>query len=257
MKRKTTIEKCIRGWFPKEPTLPGKYTPNQPEKQMTLQPSNKRSRFWRGIISVILLIAFGIYSLIYGQPAIGAISIAFAPAFFIILYWEKKKHTLIVASTLVGMLLISTGMVTFFYGEIAITVFASVLVLTLALLTIGSMFLFWIIIAVVIGIVWLVRVQGRNKEALRRQLSKRRLEPYGVAALFIFLTYIAVISGIQVVYAISITFIISGLLMLKGLRHFAMTIPSTCSASHQHVNLRLCRRWNIYGYLCLRKPLPH
>jgi hypothetical protein len=121
------------------------------------------------------------------------------------------------------------GVVNFFYSDIGIFLFGFPAILAPFLLTIGTLFVFWIVIALGVGVavlVWPNRKNGTIGNFLKRNLSKRCLLPYGAVAVFIFLAYMAVISSIQFAYAIPITFIISGILVLKGLRRFAITIPA-------------------------------
>ena len=57
MNAKKTLESRIRGWFPKEPTLPGKYTSNPPDEQKPKRPSQQ---------SRSLLIVFGLLFALIG-----------------------------------------------------------------------------------------------------------------------------------------------------------------------------------------------
>ncbi len=63
---------------------------------------------------------------------------------------------------------------------------------------------------------------SREGVSFRQFLSKRYLLPYGVAATFIFLSYLVIISGLELDYAIPATFIVMGILVLAGLRRFAV-----------------------------------
>ena len=50
--------------------------------------------------------------------------------------------------------------------------------------------------------------------------------PYGVAAILIFLSYLGWNLGVQFTYAIPIAFVVSGILVFKGLKRFAVTFPA-------------------------------
>jgi hypothetical protein len=217
------LKNRIRGWLPKEPALPRKYTSNSPDDQKPKQPS-KSSRVIRISLGLIFALLGFLYlftrryelASLYFAGAIGIIIIAY-------LGWTVRPRTAL------GVLLIGLGAAVFFYNDIAMMLFGFPAILAPFLFSIGTLFTFWIVIALVVGVAVLVRANRKNGTVanfLKRNLSKRLLLPYGVTAIFIFLTYIAVISGIQFAYAIPITFIISGVLVLKGLRRFAVTIPA-------------------------------
>jgi hypothetical protein len=124
--------------------------------------------------------------------------------------------------TALGGFLIGLGVAFFFYYDFAVFLFGSLSVFAWMFIYFGS--ILWFPALLVTGFVayavWIRRSQIRNG------LTERRLLPYGSSAALIFLTYIAVVSGIQFAYAIPLTFIISGILVLKGLRRFTVTIPA-------------------------------
>ena len=223
MNIKKSLEKRIRGWLPKEPALPRKYTSNSPDDQKPKQP-NKQSRFVRLMrLSLgLFFVLIGIVNLFAKQYELASLWFAGAIAAIIIAYfgWSVRPRTAL------GALLIALGGAMFFYNDLAVIAFSSAIVFTWLLIDIASVLAFWIVIGLVIGIAYAVWAFRKRSDFLRKSLSKRRLLPYGVSALFIFLTYIAVVSGIQFAYAIPIAFIISGALVLKGLRRFAVTIPA-------------------------------
>ena len=217
------LKNRIRGWLPKEPALPRKYASGSPDEQKPKQP-NRQSHYLRlmRLILGVFFVLIGIVHLFARQYELASLWFAGAIGVTIIAYfgWSVRPRTAL------GALLIALGGAMVFYNELAVIAFSSVTVFTWLLIDIVNVLAFWIVIGLLIGIgyaVWAFRKRGGF---LRNSLSERRLLPYGVAALFIFLTYIAVVSGIQFAYAIPITFIISGALVLKGLRRFTVTIPA-------------------------------
>jgi len=217
------LEKRIRGWLPKEPALQRKYASNSPSEQKPKQP-NKQSRSLRLLrLSLgLFFVLIGIVNFVAKQYELASLWFAGAIAVIIIAYfgWSVRPRTA------VGALLITLGGAMFFYNDLAVIAFSSATVFTLLLIDIANVLAFWIVIGLLIGIAYAVWAFRKRSDFLRNNLSKKRLLPYGVAALFVFLTYIAIVSGIQFAYAIPVTFIISGALMLKGLRRFAVTIPA-------------------------------
>jgi hypothetical protein len=220
---KKSLERRIRGWLPKEPALPRKYASGSPDDQKPKQPS-KQSRFVRLIrLSLgLLFVLMGIAHLLAKQYELASLWFAGAIGATIIAYfgWSVRPRTAL------GGLLLALGGAMFFYNDLAVIAFSSATVFTWLLIDMARIVVFWIVIGLVIGLAYAVWAFRKRSDFLRNSLSERRLLPYGVAALFIFLTYIAVVSGIQFAYAIPITFIITGALVLKGLRRFAVTIPA-------------------------------
>jgi hypothetical protein len=224
MNLKNYLQNRVRGWFPKEPTLPGKYTSNSPDDQKPKQPS-KPSRFRCGIIFGLLFALLGIIYLFSRQYVLASAYFAGAIAIIVIAYLGKKFQIQIRPRIALGVLLIGMGVAILFYNDIAVVLFGSTAIFAPLFLSIGTLFTFWIVIGLVVGaivLVWSNRKNGAAVNFLKRNLSKRRLLPYGAVAICIFLTYLAVISGIEFDYAIPMAFAISGFLVLKGLRRFAI-----------------------------------
>ena len=117
------------------------------------------------------------------------------------------------------------GVAILFYSPIATFIFGSLAIIPSLLFFFGENLTSVVAVALVVGVGYVVWLLIRVPR-LRKYLSKRYLLPYGVVGIFAFLTYIAIISGIQIEYAVPATFIIAGFLLLKGLRRFAVTIPT-------------------------------
>jgi hypothetical protein len=175
----------VRGWFPKEPKLPGKYSGNISD--------NKKTD-------------------VLDKPLN-----------------ELSFDTIL--SKLVGGLLILIGAVTVFNVGGALAALQLVVMFVTPLLLIGYFFGFWIgvvgIVLVIIFVVTRILVARKiDKASVAKKLNKRRLLPYGAAAILIFSTYLVSYTGIQFAFVIPITFIFSGILVLKGLKRFAVTLPA-------------------------------
>jgi hypothetical protein len=222
---KENLENRIRGWLPKEPSLPRNKVSNSPDAQRS-QSSSKPSYLRPIRISLGLLLALiGILYLFTKQYELAGLYFACAVGIVIVAYFGW----IVRARTAVGVLLVGFGVAGFFYNDMAIMLFGFAAIFAPFFLTIVKLFAFWILIGLAIGAVFLVRANRKNgavAKFLRKNLSRRRLLPYGIAAIFIFLTYLAAVSGVELAYAIPIAFIISGVLVLKGLRRFAVTIPA-------------------------------
>jgi hypothetical protein len=127
---------------------------------------------------------------------------------------------------LVGGLLIIIGAVTAFNVDGAVAALQSISILSSVVFFFGSVLGFWIVICGIVLVGVLVFSHVITKSLVKRNMSPRRILPYGATAATIFLTYIAYNSGIQFAYAIPITFIVSGILVIKGLKRFAVTLPA-------------------------------
>ena len=212
------LEKRIRGWLPKEPSLPRKYASGSPDEEKPKQPS-KPSRYRALRIGLGLIIALlGVLYLFTRQYELASLYFAGAIGIIIIAYfdWSVRPRTAL------GVLLIGLGVTIFFYNDLAAWVFGSLPVFAWLIISIASVLWFpaLLVTAFVAYAIWIRRSQIRNS------LNEKHLLPYGASAAFIFATYIAIVSGIQFAYAIPLTFIISGILVLKGLRRFTVTIPA-------------------------------
>jgi hypothetical protein len=170
----------IRGWFPKEPKLPKKYSENKSE--------NKK-------ISVL------------DKPIN-----------------ELSFDTIL--SILVGALLILIGAVAAFNVNGALAALQFFAILVPPLLLVGYFFGFWIGVAGIVLVIVFVATRKIGKTSVAKNLNMRRLLPYGAAAILVFATCLVSNAGIQFAFAIPITLVLSGILVLKGLKRFAVTLPA-------------------------------
>jgi hypothetical protein len=131
----------------------------------------------------------------------------------------------------IGALLLSFGGLAFVCNEFAVEELKS---LYISFYGVGSIagfladaFWLWLVILLIIA----VAVAGpsiRKKHAglFKRNLTIKRIIPYITAAALFYLSYAASNSGAQFGYALPIAFIITGILAIKGLKRFAITIPA-------------------------------
>jgi len=178
-KFKESLENRVRGWFPKEPKLPGKYAGN---------PSEKKESVLDKPIS------------------------------------ELSLDT--VLSMVVGFLLILFGILGFVFNGAAVAILQDLLILAPVAALIGYFFGFWIGVVGVVVIVVLIANHTINGALLKRNFTRRRLLPYGVAAILLFSAYLASGLGVQFTYAIPIALVASGVLVFKGLKRFTVTLPA-------------------------------
>jgi hypothetical protein len=171
-----------------------------------------------GLFAVLL----GILHIFSRQYELASLWFAGGIAIIIVAYfgWSVRPKTAL------GALLIVFGVIILFYNDMATVIFGSVAVFAWLIINIAGILAFWLVIALAIGIAYVVWTFRKTGSFLRNRLIKRRVLPYGVAAIFILLIPLAVISGIQFAYSVPITFILSGVLVLKGLRRFTVTIPA-------------------------------
>lgn len=125
-----------------------------------------------------------------------------------------------------GFLLIIVGVMGFIFNDMAVAAVQNIAMFVPIGFTIGSLFAFWIVIVGVVLVVVLVVNHTLNKAFFRKNFTRKRLLPYGVAAALFFLAYLMLNSGIQFTYAIPISFVVAGVLVMKGLKRFAVTLPA-------------------------------
>ena len=213
-----SLKNRIRGWLPKEPVLPRKQNQIPQNNENVKQPRYKSSRFLRGIIFGIFFTLMGLLYLFLKRYEFASLLFASAIIAIIISYFDWSIRPRIAT----GVLLIGLGVTVFFYNDLAALLFGSLSVFAWLLIHLTSILWFPTLLATafVAYAIWI------RRSLLRNSLSKKRLLPYGIAVALLFLTYIAIVSGIQFAYAIPLTFIVSGILVLKGLRRFTVTIPA-------------------------------
>ena len=230
MNVKKSLENRIRGWLPREPTLPRRTAGNSSEKQKGQPLKNKGLRLAGAIAVALLTILTGLNYLATRQYTFATVLFAGATALIVFAYFANKYNFVLrplrprigygILFVVIGILfLVFSDVAAFFFGFIAIfTVpFATDMPVVLALS-----------IGLLIALVFVVLVLRHEKELnLREQLTKRRLLPYGVAALLIFLTYIEIISAVDFEYAVAVTFVAMGVLVLMGLRRFTVTTTAS------------------------------
>jgi len=179
-KFKESLEKRIRGWFPKEPKLPKRYYRNVSEKEKT---------------SVL-------------DKPISQLSLD------------------TILSMVVGFMLILIGAVGFVFVGSALAALQSIALFAPLVFTLGSLFAFWIVVGAIVLVVVLVVNRTLSKDFFRKNFTIRRIIPYFVAAVLLFLSYLVSESGVQFEYAIPIAFVVGGVLVIKGLKRFAVTLPA-------------------------------
>ncbi|MGD0405635.1 MAG: hypothetical protein ABSB10_03170 [Candidatus Bathyarchaeia archaeon] len=217
-----------RGWFPKEPTPLRKYTPNPPEDQKPKQPS-QQSRSLRGIVFGLLFALIGIMNLFTRQYVIASLYLGLGITSAVLGYVAQRWQIRIRPRIGLAVFLIGLGVITFFYSDIATLIFESVaMIASLISFGLGPAFGLWILVALLVGLTYIYLAITKQDAHIntKKNLSKRYLSPYGAAAIFLFLTDIAVISSVEFDYAIPIAFIIAGILVLMGLGRFAVTKPA-------------------------------
>ena len=126
----------------------------------------------------------------------------------------------------VGFLLILLGIFGFIFNDFAFATVQNIAILLPVAGFIGYFFFFWIGVGAIIVAVIFVANHTLTGARLKRNLTKRRLLPYGVAAILFAVAYLYSNSTMQFGYAIPIAFVVSGVLAIWGLKKFAVTLPA-------------------------------
>lgn len=220
MNVKKSLENRIRGWFPKDPTIPAKTTPNISNKQKVKPKTALGPRFSTAIIVAIIWILLGVLNILTRQYSASIVFFVGAPAIILVTYSYYKFQ--IRLRIIFGAILIAAGVLFALFNGSAEAVFGfpAIFIAPLFAAGVGA---YVIAIAVFVGLVIVGLSLSRERVSLKQFLTKRQLLPYGVAAGLLFLTAVAIVSGITVDYVVAATFVIMGVLLIMGLRHFAVT----------------------------------
>jgi hypothetical protein len=187
MRSKETLTNRIKGWFPQSPNLPENFT-SPPEH------SNENQN----------------------KPPMAT---------------QPDDSLWSIFRIIIGALLLSFGGLALVYNEFSLEWLKSIYVSVYEFGSLAGLFLeFFGIGIVILLLITLTRVipKFRRKSAglLKKNLSIRRVVPYVIAVLLIYLAFVVSNSGVQFGYALPIAFIITGVLAIKGLKRFAITIPA-------------------------------
>ena len=215
-----SLKNLIRGWLPKEPTLPRKQSQIPQNNEKEKKPKYKSSIFRYRIIFCLLFTLRGLMYLFSNRYDFASLWFAGAIGIAIFAYfgWTVRPRTVL------GVFLIGFGVAVFVYYDLAVVVFGALPVFASMSIFLASVL--WFPALLVTGFVAYAIWIRRNQIRIRNSLNERHLLPYGASATFVFLAYIAIVSGIQFAFAIPLTFIASGILVMKGLRRFTVTIPA-------------------------------
>lgn len=220
MNLKKSLENRIRGWLPKAPTITAKTTTNAPNEQKTKPKTTSGPRLSYFIIFAILWILLAVLNIstrqyttaiTYFGGSVAIILVAFA-------YFKLKIRPRII----IGSILIATGILFALFDGLAEGIFGFPAIFLAPLFSVGAgPYAIGIAVFVVLVIVGVsLSLEGVS---LKQLLTKKQILPYVVVAILLFLTGLAIVSGIVVDYVIGATFVIMGVLLIRGLRRFAVT----------------------------------
>jgi hypothetical protein len=195
-------------------------------------PKSKKVNKDRIIYAIIFAILYGLLALLNfsaRQYSIATVYIGTAITLVLIVYFLNRYNVQIRPRIGIGILLIALGTIFFFIVDTADFFFGFAGMFTAGISETSAIVailvaLFLCSAAVLVALTMEISRQGMK---LRQLLTKRILLPYAVAAMIILSAYIVVITGLQFDFAIPVTFIVMGILVLAGLRRFAVTTTTT------------------------------
>jgi hypothetical protein len=194
-------------------------------------------RLWRAVFAFLfaLIWAFpGAISLFTRQYASALLYFAAATLFSVLAYSIYRYNFQVRLRFALAGLFISWGAVFIYFNEVAVGLFAFPILLAAPLLATSSgvAILMGVITLLVICLTIAVWLAQKNPWILSRSLprhfanKRQSLGPLVASAVLLFFSYIWIISGIRLEYAIPIVFLAMGVFVLKGLRRFAVTAPA-------------------------------
>ena len=232
MKQEKTFEKHIRGWFPQEPTLQAKSVSSVQDKMTPQQQTHRHLRVVFGVVTGLMIIFLGIIHLLTRQYFPGVVNCVGGALLLVLAYGIQKYNLNVRPRFVVATSFIILGAFFFFFNEIIIGLFAFPALFAVSLLgTSGGVAIFMGLVTALLTILtivaWLLQkerliVSVPDNPATKRQL----LKPLAAAAILLFSTYLVIISGLEYEYAIPLTFLIIGFLILRGLGRFAKITPT-------------------------------
>jgi len=125
-----------------------------------------------------------------------------------------------------GFLLIMIGILGFIFNDLALATVQNIAMLLPLAGMIGYFFGFWLGIILIIVTVVLLATHAISGATLKRNLTRRRLLPYGISAILLVFASYYPSARFQFSYAIPIAFVVSGVLVIKGLKKFTVTLPA-------------------------------
>jgi hypothetical protein len=233
------FQNYLRGWFPQEPTLSVKSAGNAADKSMT--PQQQTTVWIRALIGIVVgafNLVMGLVCLFWGMYLFAVFDLASAFVLITLGYGIYKYHLSVRTRFSAATFFIFVGSLGIFTSDIFIGIFSFPALFAAPLLeTSGGVAVFLGVISLVLAFLtfayWLFRklinpILSRFV-LLRSDYPATKLQlflPYAAMAILIFSTYLFIISGLYYVYALPITFLVVGLLTLRGLGRFAKTVPA-------------------------------
>ncbi len=221
MNVKKSLENRIRGWLPKEPTLPQRYTGDTSEKPRRQPPKNNGSRLAAMIVFAVLGVFFGVTNLFTRQYTMSLIYFASSTALIVFAYFFYKYNFVVRPRLVFGVLFVALGVLFVFLNGVGDSIFSFPALFTVTLFSVQGILPLAIVLLIVLAVFGLVL--RRQREISDTSPWMGQFLPYCVSAVIIFLSYLIVLSGIVFEYSIAAAFLVMGVLVLKGLRRFAVT----------------------------------
>ena len=232
MNLEKAFESYLRGWFPQEPALRVKSKASVQEKMPQQQQNNRLLRVVFAVITGLIYLFTATISLVAANYVLALINFAGSALLLTLAYGIYKYNLSVRARFAVASAFMLMGAISIFFNDAFLGIFAFPGLFATSLL--GSSWgvaIFLGIVTVILVcltiIAWLLQKERLLLSVPDNPATKRQLlKPFTAAAIMIFSTYLVIISGLEYEYAIPLTFIIIGVLVLRGLGRFAITTPA-------------------------------
>ena len=223
MNVKKSLENRIRGWLPKEPTLPRRYSENASEKLKAKPAKNQGTRVVMAIFYAVLAVFLGLLNFSTRQYTFAITYWATSIAVIVFAYLLYKYNFVVRPRIVFGALFLALGILFLFLSGVAEFFFGFIAIFTVPFAASVPVAVTFSIVLVIAAIFVVLGLWLEHELKLKQLLTKRQLLPYGAAALLIFFTYIVNASAVEFEYAVAVTFVVTGVLVLMGLRCFTVT----------------------------------
>lgn len=232
MNLQKSFENHLHGWFPQEPTSPARSMASVQNKETPQQQTYRWSRAVFAALMGLSWIFLGIMNILTKQYVVAVVSLTGAAVLLILAYGIKKYNLQVRPRFALAALFIILGAIFLFFNEVTLALFAFPALFAAPLLGTSwgvaiLMGIVTILLTCLTIVVWLLQKNRLLRLLPDNYASKRQLlRPFAASAILLFSTYLAIISGLEFEYAIPLTFLIVGILILRGLRRFALTTPA-------------------------------
>ncbi len=164
MNVKKSLESRIRGWLPKEPTLPKRSTGDTSEKPKAKPPKDKGARLTALILSILLGVFLGVTNLSTRQYTMSIIYFASSTALIVFAYFFYKYNFVVRPRIAFGVLFVALGVLFVFLNGAGDAIFGFPALFTVSLFSVQGILPLAIGLLIVLGVFALVLKESKRNQ---------------------------------------------------------------------------------------------